>query len=119
MFSSDAMVRGEALSFRPLAQRVTAEVGPTEPLAFLDVDDETAICLLYHLRRHVPVVQSLEGQGRARLPARGAYLVAESRWDERDCAADRRWHAIARGGPEISSHRAQRLVLARFGDAGK
>jgi len=42
-------------------------------------------------------------------------LIAESRWDERDCIADHHWHALARGGPEISSHRAQRLVLARFG----
>jgi 4-amino-4-deoxy-L-arabinose transferase-like glycosyltransferase len=114
--SSDEMVRGAALSFRPLAQRVLAEVAPTEPLAFLDVDDETAICLLYYLRRHVPVVQS--GEGRCTPPSRGVYLIAESRWDERDCAADHRWHALARGGPEISSHRAQRLVLARFGDAG-
>jgi 4-amino-4-deoxy-L-arabinose transferase-like glycosyltransferase len=113
-FSSDAIVRGEAVSFRPLAQRVSAAVAPTEPLAFLDVEDETAIGLLYHLRRHVPVVQSLDGQGPCTPPSPGVYLIAEKRWDERDCAADRRWNAITRGGPEISSHRSQRLVLARF-----
>lgn len=116
-FSSDAIVRGEALSFRPLAQRVSAEVGPTEPLAFLDVDDENAICLLYHLRRHVPVVQSLAGSRPCTPPGPGAYLITESRWEERACATDPHWHAIARGGPEISSHRAQRLVFARYGAA--
>ena len=116
-FSSDAIVRGEALSFRPLAQRVSAEVGATEALAFLDVDDETAVCLLSHLRRHVAVARSVEGQGACTPPAPGAYLVAESRWDERSCGADPRWRAIERGGPEISSHRSQRMVLARFGEA--
>jgi 4-amino-4-deoxy-L-arabinose transferase-like glycosyltransferase len=115
--SSDAIVRGEALSLRPLAQRVSAEVGATEALAFLDVDDETAVCLLSHLRRHVPVVQSVEGQGACTPPSPGVYLVAESRWDQHACGADPRWRAIARGGPEISSHRSQRLVLARFGEA--
>jgi 4-amino-4-deoxy-L-arabinose transferase-like glycosyltransferase len=115
--SSDAIVRGQALSFRPLAQRVAAEVGTTEALAFLDVPDETAVCFLSHLRRHVPVVQSVEGHGACTPPAPGAYLVAESRWDQRACATDPRWHAIAHGGPEIRSHRSQRLVLARFGEA--
>ncbi len=116
-FSSDAIVRGEALSFRPLAQRVSAEVGPQEALAFLDVDDENAICFLYHLRRHVPVAQSVQGPGPCTPPSPGAYLITESRWDERACAADPHWHAIARGGPEISSHRAQRLVFARYSAA--
>jgi len=115
--SSDAIVRGKALSFQPLAQRVAAEVGATEPLAFLDVDDETAVSFLTHLRRHVPVVQSVEGQGACAPPAPGAYLVAESRWDQRSCGTDPRWRAIARGGPGIGSHRSQRLVLARFGEA--
>lgn len=112
--SSDAIVRGEALSFRPLAQRVSSEVGATEALAFLDVDDETAVCFLTHVRRHVPVVQSIEAQGACTPPAPGAYLVAESRWDQRSCGTDPRWRVIARGGPEISSHRSQRMVLARF-----
>jgi 4-amino-4-deoxy-L-arabinose transferase-like glycosyltransferase len=116
-FSADAIVRGEALSFRPLAQRVKTEVGPTGGLAFLDVDDETAICFLYHLGRHVPVVQSVEGSGPCTPPAPGAYMIAEKRWDERACAADPRWHLVVRGGPEISTHRDQRLVLARFGEA--
>ena len=111
--SSDEIARGEALSFRPLAQRVSAEVGPTEPLAFLDVDDETAICFLYHLGRHVPVVQSVYGQP-CTPPGPGAYLIAESTWDERVCASNPRWHFIVRGGPEITTHRGQRLVLARF-----
>lgn len=113
--SSDAIMRGKALSYRPLAQRVSAEVALTQPLAFLDVDDETAISLLYHLRRHVPVVQSVAGQGPCTPPGPGAYLITESRWDDRDCASDPRWHLIARGGPEVSSHRAQRLVFARYG----
>lgn len=117
--SSDEIARGEALSFRPLAQRVSAEVGSAEPIAFLDVDDETAICFLYHLGRHVPVVQSVDGPGPCTPPSPGAYLIAEDRWDERACASDPRWHAIVRGGPEISTHRAQRLVLARFGDLQK
>jgi 4-amino-4-deoxy-L-arabinose transferase-like glycosyltransferase len=116
-FSSDSIVRGEALSFRPLAQRVSAELGPTEPLAFLDVDDENAIGLLYHLRRHVPVVEARQGPGPCTPPGPGAYLITERRWDERACATDPRWHLIARGGPEIGTHRAQRLVLARFGEA--
>ena len=115
--SSDAIVRGEALSFRPLAQRVSAEVSAMEPLAFLDVDDETAVSFLSHLRRHVPVVQSVEGSGPCTPPAPGAYLIAESQWDERGCGSDPRWSAIARGGPEITSHRSQRMVLARFAGA--
>jgi len=113
--SADAIVRGEALSFRPFAQRVSAEVPPAEPLAFLDVDDETAICFLYHLGRHVPVVESVEGEGACTPPRPGAYLLAENRWDARACATDPRWHLVVRGGPEISTHRGQRLVLARFG----
>jgi 4-amino-4-deoxy-L-arabinose transferase-like glycosyltransferase len=116
-FSADAIVRGEALSFRPLAARVSADVGPTEPLAFLDVDDELAICLLSHLHRRVPVVQSVDGPGSCTPPAPGAYLITESWWDQRACASNPRWHVIVRGGPEISSHRAQRLVLARYADA--
>ena len=115
--SADAMVRGAAVSFEPLAQRVAAEVERTEPLAFLDVDDETAICLLYYLRRHVPVTQSVDGPGPCTPPGPGAYLIGEQRWDERNCAADARWHLLGRGGPEITSHRAQRLVLARFGES--
>jgi 4-amino-4-deoxy-L-arabinose transferase-like glycosyltransferase len=113
-FSTDAIVRGEAVSFRPLAQQVSAAVGPAEPLAFLDVEDEMAICLLYHLHRHVGVARSLDGQGPCTPPAPGAYLMTERHWEERNCAADQRWTAIARGGPELSTHRAQRLVLARF-----
>lgn len=113
--SSDAIVRGEAVSFRQLAQQVSAEVRPIQPLTFLDVDDETAIGLLYHLRRHVPVVQSVSRDGPCTPPAPGAYLIAESRWDEQACAADPRWQLIARGGPEVGTHRAQRLVFARYG----
>jgi hypothetical protein len=110
-------VRGEALSFRPLAARVSADVGQAEPLAFLDVDDELAICFLSHLRRRVPVVQSGDGQGSCTPPAPGAYLITERWWDARACASDPRWHLIARGGPEITSHRAQRLVFARYAEA--
>ena len=113
--SSDAIVRGEAVSFRPLAQRVSAEVSLAEPLTFLDSDDEAAIGLLYQLRRHVPVVQSADGR-RCTPPSPGVYLINESRWNERDCASNPRWRVIARGGPEVSSHRLQRLVLARFGE---
>jgi len=113
-FSSDAIVRGEAVSFRPLAQRIAAEVAPTQPLAFLGVDDETEIRLLYHLRRHVGAVHPVSNDAPCVAPGPGAYLVAESVWDAHACAADPRWHAIARGGPEISSHRSERLVLARY-----
>jgi len=112
--SSDAIVRGEAVSFRDLAQHVAAEVDPTQPLAFLDVDDDPAIDLLYHLRRHIAVVQSVNGDGPCTPPSPGAYLIAESRWDADACASNPRWHAIARGGPEVGSHRSQRLVFARY-----
>jgi hypothetical protein len=115
--SSDAIVRGQALSFRPLAERISADVAPTEPLTFLDVVDEQAIQLQYHLHRHVTVFFSGEGHAPCAAPGPGAYLIAEPRWEAENCSADPRWHLIARGGPEITSSRSERLVFARYSPA--
>jgi 4-amino-4-deoxy-L-arabinose transferase-like glycosyltransferase len=112
--SSDAIVRGQALSMQPLARQVIAAVAPSEPLAFLDTNDERAITLQFHLRRHVGVSKSVGDHGSCTPPAPGAYLIQESLWDERNCASDSAWQVIARGGPEVRSHRKQRLVFARY-----
>jgi hypothetical protein len=40
--------------------------------------------------------------------------MLERQWDARRCGADSAWHVIARGGPEVQSHRDQRLVFARY-----
>jgi hypothetical protein len=112
--SSDAIARGRAVSMQPLARQVSAAVALDEPLAFLDTDDEDAIPLEFHLRRHVGVAQSVGGGDSCTPPAPGAYLMLESLWDARGCASDPAWQVIARGGPEVRSHRKQRLVFARY-----
>ena len=112
--SSDAIVRGQAESTQPLARQVAANVAPDEPLAFLDTDDENAITLQFHLRRHIGVAQSVGDHGPCTPPAPGAYLMEESLWDARGCASDLAWQVIARGGPELSSHAYGRMVFARY-----
>src|SRR5205823_2995514 len=69
--SAGAIVRGDGASFRPLAQRIAAQVAASEPLAFFDVDDETAIALLFHLRRHVTVVEPASSERPCVPPAAG------------------------------------------------
>ncbi len=112
--SSDAIVRGQGVSTRPLARQIAAAVAPDQPLAFLDTHDENGISLQFDLRRHIAVVQSVGDNGSCTPPAPGAYLIAESLWDTRRCAADPAWQLIARGGPEVSTHRDRRMVFARY-----
>ena len=111
--STDAIVRGQAVSMQPLARQVAAAVAPTEPLAFFATDDELAIPLQFHLRRHVAVVPAADPAS-CTPPGPGAYLIQESLWEARRCAADPAWQVIVRGGPEVRSHRDQRLVFARY-----
>lgn len=112
--SATAIVRGNGGSFQHLARQISERVRSTAPLAFFEVDDETAIALLFHVRRHIPVVQAASPDYPCAPPAPGFYLVAEHAWDDRSCFRDPRWQAIERGGPAVDSLRWRRLVLARY-----
>ncbi len=115
--SAGAIVRGEGASFRHFAHRIATQVGTSESLAFFDVDDDTAVALLFHLRRHVAVVQPASAASPCEPPAAGFYLVSETAWDTRACFRDPRWQVIEHGGPRAASQRWRRLVLARYADA--
>jgi 4-amino-4-deoxy-L-arabinose transferase-like glycosyltransferase len=114
--SSDAIVRGQALSAQPLARQVAANLAPDEPVAFLDTNDDDDLVneFQFHFRRHTGVTHSVGDHTSCTPPAPGAYLMLEREWDARRCGADSAWHVIARGGPEVRSHRDQRLVFARY-----
>ena len=112
--SAGAIVRGSGASFRPFAERLATQVDVTQPLAFFDVDDETAIALLFHLRRHVAVVSPRDAEHSCEPPTAGLYLVGERAWEARACFRDERWHAIEHGGPLVQSQQWRRLVLARY-----
>ncbi len=112
--SSDEIVHGQGVSNQPLARVIAATVPPDQPLAFLDTDDENGISLQFDSRRHIAVTQSLGDHDACTPPAPGAYLIWESLWDARGCASDPAWQLIARGGPEVSTHRDRRMVFARY-----
>ena len=112
--SCDAIVRGQAVSMRPLARQVAVALAPDEPLAFFETDDEEAIPLQFHLRRHIGVVRSVGGHEPCTPPAAGAYLIQENVWETQGCAGNPTWHVLARGGPEVRRHRGQRMVFARY-----
>jgi len=109
--AAGGVVRGEGASFRHLAQQLARHSGP---MAFFDVDDESAIALLFHLRRHIPVVQSA-ADAPCTPPHPGLYLVSEDNWNARDCFRGGAWQVLEQGGPLVESHRGRRLVLARYG----
>src|SRR5262249_29887760 len=73
--SAGAIVRGEGATFRPFARRLALQVRPDDRLALLDVDDDSVIALLFHLRRHVPVENAVDAEHPCTPPHAGLYLV--------------------------------------------
>jgi 4-amino-4-deoxy-L-arabinose transferase-like glycosyltransferase len=113
--SSDAIVRGQALSAQPLARQVAANLAPDEPLTFIvDSNGDLANEFQFHFRRHVDLTRALGDRTSCTPPAPGAYLMLETQWNARRCGSNPAWHVIARGGPEVQSHRDRRLVFARY-----
>jgi hypothetical protein len=110
--SAAAIVRGNGASFRPFAEQLSARVRPGEPLAFFDFDDEYALGLLFHFRRHIPVVQPRSSEAPCEPATPGLYLIAERNWDARACFHESEWQLLDRGGPPMEP--THRLVLARY-----
>ncbi len=113
--ATNDVVHGDAGSFRPFAETVAHRVPAGTPLAFFRTADRDAYGFLFHLRRHVPVVQVPNPAEPCVPPAPGLYLVRERMWDSESCFRDARWQELERGGPAVKRYRPARLVLASFG----
>ena len=112
--AAGAIVRGAGASFQSFAAQVAAQVPPSAPLAFFDLDDEQEIAFLFHLHRHVPVISPVDPLAPCTPPTGGLYLVLESRWNKDACFRSEAWQELARGGPQAESQHWWRLVLARY-----
>jgi hypothetical protein len=113
--AAGAIVRGAGASFGEFARQVSSQIGPSVPLAFFNLDDDSAIAFLFDVRRHVPVVEPVSADRPCDPPEPGFYLVSELAWEQQTCFHDAPWVALARGGPTVASQRWRRLVLARYG----